>query len=202
MKIKINNSVDHEEVNGHLAEQARTSAAAHLAKVCINPQILLATGAVMKKRVFVDTGCAISIINNMQMICNLCKIQPVHVQGFGGGSNIDMAGDLHLKVVLNDGVSRVIMINSVLFDPELSVNLVSADQLRASGFSVRIEPQDRDCCIVLNLHDDPIVFPLRCENKIFSLYLPSSDDTSTSNLPNTTTATQSMSVFAGNISLH
>eukprot|EP00961_Rhodomonas_salina_P029744 400631-Rhodomonas_salina.1 len=83
-----------------------------------------------------------------------------------------MARDLHLPPVSNDGLARTIIVNGVLFDTESPVNLLSADQLSQLGFSksVKLEPDDTQCCIVLNWHNDPIFFPLRCENKIFSIY--------------------------------
>eukprot|EP00961_Rhodomonas_salina_P027357 370351-Rhodomonas_salina.1 len=82
------------------------------------------------------------------------------VQGVAGERTIDQAGDLHLPAVSNDGVTRTIIITGVLFDELSPVNLVSADQLRKRGFVVRLEVDDADCCIVLNLHHDPIFFPL------------------------------------------
>eukprot|EP00961_Rhodomonas_salina_P214183 2892193-Rhodomonas_salina.1 len=112
-----------------------------------------------------------------------------------------MAGDLHLPIVSNDGVTRMIVVNGVLYDEESPVNLVSVDQLRQRGFSVRFEKEDEHCCIVLNPSSDPIFFPMQCENKIFSIYSPSCDSTTPSTVPDSDCANQSMSMFAGNISL-
>eukprot|EP00961_Rhodomonas_salina_P039175 526715-Rhodomonas_salina.1 len=61
---------------------------------------------------------------------NLWKIKPIVVQGIAGERTIDMAGDLQLPAVSNDGIARTIIVNGVLFDPESPVNLLSADQLR------------------------------------------------------------------------
>ena len=118
-----------------------------------------------------------------------------------GTRTVSQAGDLHLTAISNDGIPRLIVINNVLYDEESTVNLLSGDQLRACGFSVRIEPSDKDCCIILNSHSsNPITFPLKCENKNFSLYVPTSM-TEETNVPHASTAHKSMSLFAGNMSL-
>eukprot|EP00961_Rhodomonas_salina_P199612 2692355-Rhodomonas_salina.1 len=171
-----------------------------LANVCrISSQILVAAGRSSDDRIYVDSGCAISIFKTHEMMVNLWKIKPIVVQGITGERTIDMAGDLQLPAVSNDGIARTIIFNGVLFDPESQVNLLSADQLRQLGFSVRLEPDNDQCCIVLNPHNDPILFPLRCENKIFSIY--------SLTLPQCTTPVnsehtqKSMAMFAGNMSL-
>eukprot|EP00961_Rhodomonas_salina_P065319 878600-Rhodomonas_salina.2 len=84
---------------------------------------------------------------------NLQEIKPIVVQGIAGEGTINMAGDLHLPAVSNDGIARTIIVNGVLFDLESPVNLLSADQLRQLGFSVRLEPDDTQCCIMLNQHN-------------------------------------------------
>eukprot|EP00961_Rhodomonas_salina_P152467 2052178-Rhodomonas_salina.1 len=124
-------------------------------------QILVAAGRSSDDRTYVNSGCAISIFKTRKMMVNLRKIKPIVVQGIAGERTIDMAGDLHLPAVSNDGIARTIIVNGALFDPESQMNLLSADQLCQQGFSVRLEPDDDPCCIVLNPHNDPIFFPLR-----------------------------------------
>eukprot|EP00961_Rhodomonas_salina_P185451 2503939-Rhodomonas_salina.1 len=104
--------------------------------VClISSQILVAAGCSSDDRIYVDSGCAISIFKTREMMVDLRKIKPIVVQGIAGERTIDMAGDLHLPAVSNDGIARTIIVNGVLFDPESPVNLLSADQLRQRGFS-------------------------------------------------------------------
>eukprot|EP00961_Rhodomonas_salina_P260483 3520112-Rhodomonas_salina.1 len=88
-------------------------------------------------------------------------IKQIVIQGVAGERTIDKAGDLHLPAVSNNGVTHMIVVNGVLFNEDLPVNLLSADQLQARGFSVSFEPEDEHCCIVLNPHTDPIFFLLR-----------------------------------------
>eukprot|EP00961_Rhodomonas_salina_P081573 1096872-Rhodomonas_salina.1 len=111
-----------------------------------------------------------------------------------------MAGDLHLPIVSNDGVARMIVVNGMLYDEDSPVDLVLVDQLCQQGFSVRFEKEDEHCCIVLNPNTEPIFFLMKCENKIFSIYSPSCDST-TNTVPDSNCATELMSIFAGKISL-
>eukprot|EP00961_Rhodomonas_salina_P265209 3584840-Rhodomonas_salina.1 len=103
-----------------------------------------------------------------------------------------MAGDLHLPIVSNDGVARMIVVNCVLYYEDSPVNLVLVDQLLQLEFSVRFAKEDEHCCIVLNPNTEPIFFPMRCENTIFSIYSPSCDST-TNTVPDLNCATESMS---------
>eukprot|EP00961_Rhodomonas_salina_P178638 2409651-Rhodomonas_salina.1 len=164
-----------------------TTSAAYMTEFKVTQKILLAAERSGNSRVYVDTGCAISIFKDRNNLHNIREIRPVTVHGVGGDRSVNMAGDLHLPATSNDGVARYIIINDVLLDEEMPVNLVSADQLRSHGFSVRIEPHDQDCCIVLNQHSasEPIIFPLRCENTIFSVYSPLTP--TTTNIPNANT---------------
>eukprot|EP00961_Rhodomonas_salina_P222028 3002646-Rhodomonas_salina.1 len=118
-------------------------------------QILVAAARADDERIYVDSGCAISIFRARELMVNLQEIKPIVVQGIAGERTINMAGDLHLQAVSNDGIARTIIVNGVLFDQESPVNLLLADQLRQRGFSVRLEPDDTQCCIVLNQHNDP-----------------------------------------------
>ena len=176
-------------------------AAAHLATARVSPHILMASTDAMRTCTFVDTGCAISIVNSQKYLVNVRRIHPIRVQGVAGTRDVTFAGDLHLPATSNDGAARIIVVNDVLLDEESPVNLLSADQLRECGFSVRIEPSDKDCCLVLNPHGDPIIFPLRCENKIFSIYSPSSATSIALSEQAAKQNSHAMMMFAGNISL-
>eukprot|EP00961_Rhodomonas_salina_P103337 1390063-Rhodomonas_salina.1 len=55
------------------------------------------------QRTFVDSGCAISIVKTKEMLTNVRQISPIVVQGVAGERTINMAGDLHLPAVSNDG---------------------------------------------------------------------------------------------------
>eukprot|EP00961_Rhodomonas_salina_P018330 246419-Rhodomonas_salina.1 len=90
-------------------------------------------------RTYIDSGCAITIINDCKLLHNIYHIKPIVVQGVAGERTIDQAGYLHLPAVLDDCVARTIIITGVLFDELSPVNLVSADQLRERGFAVRLE---------------------------------------------------------------
>eukprot|EP00961_Rhodomonas_salina_P130244 1753798-Rhodomonas_salina.3 len=136
-------------------------ASAHMATAQVSPHIMMASASTMKTLMFVDTGCAISIVNSREHLVNVPSIHPIWVQGIAGTRDVTLAGDLHLPATSNDGVARIIVVNNVLLDEESPVSLLSADQLWECGFSVRIKPSDRDCCLVLNPHGDPISFPSR-----------------------------------------
>eukprot|EP00961_Rhodomonas_salina_P202434 2730360-Rhodomonas_salina.3 len=127
-------------------------------------------------RTYIDSGCAITIINDCKLLHNICQIKPIVVQGVAGEHTIDQAGDLHFPAVSNDGVARTIIITGVL-----------------------LEVDNADCCIVLNQHHDPIFFLLRCENKIFSIYSPTCQQATT--VPNSNCVQQAMVFFAGNMTL-
>eukprot|EP00961_Rhodomonas_salina_P114667 1542608-Rhodomonas_salina.2 len=81
--------------------------AAHMVLCRITPKILVAaqkSGA--ESRTYVDSGCAISIINTLSLLVNVRQIKPIVIQGVAGGEwTIDKAGDLHLPAVCNDGVT-------------------------------------------------------------------------------------------------
>eukprot|EP00961_Rhodomonas_salina_P192868 2602569-Rhodomonas_salina.1 len=159
--------------------------AAHMEWCRITPKILVAaqkSGA--ESHTYVDSGCAISIINTLLLLVNVRQIKPIVIQGVSGERTINKAGNLHLPAVSNDGVTHTIVVNGVLFNEVSPVNLLSVDQLLANGFSVRFEPEDEHCCIVLNPHTYPIFFQLRCENKIFSIYSPLGSPTTARTVPN------------------
>ena len=161
--------------------------------------LAFATKATIKTfRVFVDTGCSISIINDKSRLVNVKKIRPITVNGIAGAREINMAGDLMLRVVDNEGVNRTIVVNNVLFDPDSPVNLLSSDQLRRAGIATRIETKDEDCCIVLNTGGEPIVFPLQCEKRIFSLYTVDAEEYDSIKPDEMVNV---MGLFSGNISL-
>ena len=121
---------------------------------------------------YVDSGCVVSIIRDKSKLVNVWSVKPITVQGVSGTRVICTAGDLVIKAVASDQQARTIIIKDVLYDPESLVNLLSADQLRRTGFSVRLEENDEDCCIILNARStDPVQYPLQCEHRIFSLYL-------------------------------
>eukprot|EP00961_Rhodomonas_salina_P250683 3388766-Rhodomonas_salina.1 len=67
-------------------------------------------------RTYIDSGCAITIINDRKLLHNIRQIKPIVVQGVAGECTIDQAGDLHLPAVSNDCVARTIIITCVLFD--------------------------------------------------------------------------------------
>ena len=74
-----------------------------------------------------------------------------------------MAGDLIIKVVARDQQARTITVKDVLLDPESPVNLISADQLRRTGYAIQLEENDKDCCIVLNASSaEPVHYALQC----------------------------------------
>ena len=145
-----------------------------------------------------DTGCSISIINDKSLLVNVKKIRPITVNGIAGAREINMAGDLMLLVVDNEGVNRTIVVNNVLFDPDSPVNLLSSDQLHRAGIATHIETKDEDCCIVLNTGGEPIVFPLRCEKRIFSLYTVDAEEYDSIKPDEMVNV---MGLFSGNISL-
>eukprot|EP00961_Rhodomonas_salina_P288158 3893906-Rhodomonas_salina.1 len=106
--------------------------AAHMVLCRITPKIRVAaqkSGA--ESRTYVDSGCAISIINTLLLLVNVRQIKPIVIQGVTGELTINKAGDLHLPAasVSNDGVTSTIVVNGVLFDEDSPVNLLSADQL-------------------------------------------------------------------------
>eukprot|EP00961_Rhodomonas_salina_P102404 1377464-Rhodomonas_salina.1 len=110
-----------------------------MARCRITPKILVAaqkSGA--ESLTYVDSGCALSIINTLSLLVNVCQIKPIVIQGVAGEQTIDKAGNLHLPAVSNDGVTLMI-------DEDSPVNLLSTDQLLARGFSVRFEPEDEHC---------------------------------------------------------
>ena len=126
------------------------------------------------------------------------KIQPITVNGIAGAREINMAGDLILQAVDNEGVNRTIVVNDVLFDPDSPLNLLSSDQLCRAGIAMRIETKDEDCCIVLNTGGEPIVFPLRCEKRTFSLYTVDAEEYDSIKPDEMVNV---MGLFSGNISL-
>lgn len=133
---------------------------------------------------------------------NIRKVKPVIVQGVAGTREINTAGDLVIKVVARDQLARTIMVKDVLFDPDSPVNLISADQLRRSGYSIRLEENDKDCCIVLNANSsEPIHYALRCEHQIFSLYLVEENEVEVTFDIDSEQISKAMSLFSGNISL-
>eukprot|EP00961_Rhodomonas_salina_P056475 758729-Rhodomonas_salina.2 len=101
----------------------------YAARCKISQQILVAAKHTKVKRTYIDSGCAISIINDVSLLENVREIKPILVQGVAGEHTINMAGDLHLPIVSNDGVTRMIVVNGVLYNEESPVNLVSVDQL-------------------------------------------------------------------------
>eukprot|EP00961_Rhodomonas_salina_P018607 250432-Rhodomonas_salina.2 len=123
-------------------------AAAHLATACVSPHILMVSADTMRTSMFVDTGCAISIVNSQKHLVNVLRVRihPIRVQGVAGTRDNTFAGD----ATSNYCTARLIIVNNVLLDEEFPVNLLSADQLLECGFSVRIKPSDKDCCLVLN----------------------------------------------------
>eukprot|EP00961_Rhodomonas_salina_P277552 3750686-Rhodomonas_salina.2 len=95
----------------------------------ISLQILVAAGRANDEQIYVDSGCTISIFRTHKMMVNLWEIKPIVVQGIAGEHTINMAGDLHLSAVSNEGIARMIIVNRVLFDLESPENLLLADQL-------------------------------------------------------------------------
>eukprot|EP00961_Rhodomonas_salina_P222932 3014470-Rhodomonas_salina.1 len=45
------------------------------------PNILIAAAKALESRLFVDTGCSISIVKDSQLLTNVRKVTPIHVQG-------------------------------------------------------------------------------------------------------------------------
>eukprot|EP00961_Rhodomonas_salina_P020506 276045-Rhodomonas_salina.1 len=129
----------------------------------INPEILFnAQRTTERARLYIDTGCSISIVNSASQLINVLNIHPINVQGVAGSRTVAEAGDLHIKAADNAGVFRTIIINNVLLDRDSPVNLLSGDQLRVSGFAIRIDPDDSQCVMILNPRSsEPIHFPIR-----------------------------------------
>eukprot|EP00961_Rhodomonas_salina_P256472 3466027-Rhodomonas_salina.2 len=98
----------------------------------ISTPILMAANASAEAalQTYIDSGCAITIINDCKLLHNIRQIKPIVVQGVTGERTINQAGNLHLPAVSNDCVARTIIITGVLLDELSPVNLVSADQLR------------------------------------------------------------------------
>eukprot|EP00961_Rhodomonas_salina_P094100 1266228-Rhodomonas_salina.4 len=156
----------------------------------------------MGDRLIINSGCAISIIRDSKHLIQ--EIEPIRVQGVVGYCNINMAADLHFSAADNTGTFRTIVINNVLYDDNSPVNLVSGNQLRESGFTVLIYPAPGLCCVVLNpFSTEPSHFPLKIENKIFSIYTQNYQDPAASPCPASKASliTRAMSFLAGNMSL-
>ena len=87
--------------------------AAAMAQITADILAFAAKATIKTFRVFVDTGCSISIINDKSRLVNVKKIRPITVNGIAGAREINMAGDLMLRVVDNEGVNRTIVVNNV-----------------------------------------------------------------------------------------
>eukprot|EP00961_Rhodomonas_salina_P263579 3562290-Rhodomonas_salina.1 len=185
------------------AAQAQLSFAG-LINVRISENILPASAMLMKSlRLVIDSGCAISIISDSSLLKNIRQIKLITVQGVTGDHEVCWAGDLHFDTADNSGTFRTLVVNNVLLDEESPANLVSAYQLKECGFATIIDPEDVCCSIILNQHStEPVIFLLKLENKIFSLYTPD-NTTEISDKLNTELAviTKSMSFIAGNMLL-
>eukprot|EP00961_Rhodomonas_salina_P020756 279198-Rhodomonas_salina.1 len=77
---------------------------AYTGQATITPNILIAAAKALESRLYVDTGCSISIMKDAQLLTNVCKVTPIHVQGVAGGQDISEAGDLHFLAADNAGI--------------------------------------------------------------------------------------------------
>eukprot|EP00961_Rhodomonas_salina_P208141 2808795-Rhodomonas_salina.1 len=92
----------------------------------INPEILFnAQRATECERLYINTGCSISIVNSATQLINVCNIHCINIQGVAGSSTVSEAGNLHIKAADNAGVFRTIIVNNVLLYSYSPVNLLS-----------------------------------------------------------------------------
>eukprot|EP00961_Rhodomonas_salina_P005858 79298-Rhodomonas_salina.1 len=68
------------------------------------PNILIAAANALESRLYVDTGCSISIVKDAQLLTNVSKVTPIHVQGIAGGQDITEACNLHFLAADNTGI--------------------------------------------------------------------------------------------------
>eukprot|EP00961_Rhodomonas_salina_P204731 2763206-Rhodomonas_salina.1 len=61
---------------------------AYAGQATITPNILIAAANALESRLYVDTGCSISIVKDIQLLTNVCNVTPIHVQGVAGGREI------------------------------------------------------------------------------------------------------------------
>eukprot|EP00961_Rhodomonas_salina_P134414 1807986-Rhodomonas_salina.1 len=89
---------------------------AYAGQATITPNILIAAANALESRLYVYTGCSISIVKDTQLLTNVRNVTPIHVQGVAGGRYISEAGDLHFLAADNAGIYSTIVINNVLLD--------------------------------------------------------------------------------------
>eukprot|EP00961_Rhodomonas_salina_P177389 2391960-Rhodomonas_salina.1 len=98
----------HNELNEQSPADQDHLSYAYSGQATITPNILIAAANALESRLYVDTGCSISIVKDAQLLTNVCNVAAIHVQGVAGGHYISEAGDLHFLAADNAGIYSTI----------------------------------------------------------------------------------------------
>eukprot|EP00961_Rhodomonas_salina_P024877 335118-Rhodomonas_salina.1 len=120
---------------------------------------------------FMDSCCSYTIVNTTTGLSDIYDIPGVQIDGYAGGRIITKAATLTLTVPDFAGNPYTITVHNVLYDPQATVNLISAKQLTGEGFGVFMLPHDG--AKALTVPNDPLNYthglPMVERNNVFFL---------------------------------
>ena len=91
-----------------------------------------------KKDWTVDSGATSHMCNDQSMFTELTQLGSGEKVTLGDGSSLDVAGEgtVDMDMILTDGTRRACALQTVLYVPELSYNLVGVSRVAEAGKTV------------------------------------------------------------------
>eukprot|EP00961_Rhodomonas_salina_P038065 511923-Rhodomonas_salina.1 len=87
---------------------------------------------------FINSGCTRTICCNSHYARNLRQIEQVtrKVKGLTGYQSYDLACDLYVPLLSENGTIETLIVNSALFDPTSNINLIASEDVNKSNWDV------------------------------------------------------------------
>eukprot|EP00961_Rhodomonas_salina_P031965 430701-Rhodomonas_salina.1 len=103
--VSLSHRLSNAQQSLHSPDQDHLSYA-YAGQATITPNILIAAATELELRLYIDTGCSILIVKDVQLLTNVCNVTPIHasVQGVASRCDISEAGDLHFLAADNVGI--------------------------------------------------------------------------------------------------